>query len=169
MLLFSVLLIGFHYIYLAWSGSGFVPIGETVDRFFNWGSRVLLSQSKFVIDLMGIDYYTEGQTFFITANDGSLTWLEVAPGCTSLKQWMHWLFLMLLFPGPWKHKVWYIPMGLLVIQLVSVFRIVGLAVSLTFRPDQFDFFHDYIFKTVFYATIFLMWVIWVEVLRKPNP
>lgn len=164
--LFAVLLFSFHFIYLAWSSAGFYPIGEAVNQFFNWGSRLLFNQSKFVIDLMGIDYYAEVQTFYITANDGSSTWLEVAPGCTAMKQWMHWVFLMALFPGPWRHKAWYIPLGLLVIQLVSIIRISGLALTLTIRPDQFHFFHDYIFKTLFYASIFLMWVIWVEFFRS---
>lgn len=168
-LIFAVLLMGFHYLYIFWGNSGFWPVGEMVDRFFNWGSRVLFHHSLQVIDALGLTYTTEGQTFFITSKHGTQGWLEVAPGCTSLKQWMHWLFLMVLFPGPLKHKAWYIPAGILVIYLVSIVRISGLAVALTYQPLQFDFYHDYIFKTMFYVSIFTMWVIWVEVFKKKSP
>lgn len=166
---FVVLLFASHYLYIWWNNTGFAPIGEQVRQFFNWGSRVLYNQSAFVINLLGIDYVTEGQTFYITARDGQQTWLEVAPGCTSLKQWSHWIFIMALFPGPWKHKLWYIPTGILVIQLISIVRISGLAVVLRMWPDSFDFAHDYIFKTLFYGVIFLMWVLWVEFFRCKTP
>lgn len=160
--LFLVLLLSFHYLYTGWGRAGFWPIGEQVQGFFNWGSRVLFEQSQWVAGLIGIDFYTRGQTFYITVRDGSLGWLEVAPGCTALKQWLHWVFLMVLYPGPWKHKAWYIPLGLLLIQLISVIRISGLALTLTFQPTMFDFYHDYVFKTMFYGVIFLMWVGWNE-------
>ncbi len=166
LLLFALLFFGFHFIYRAWSSLGFLPVGEAVKDFFEWGSWLLFNQSEFFIRLMGIEYYTGGQTFYITANNGSLTWLEVSPGCTALKQWTTWMFLMLLFPGPWKHKLWFIPLGMLVIQLVSVIRISGLAFTLTIAPTQFNFFHDYIFKTLFYGTIFVMWVVWVETFKS---
>lgn len=161
--LFIILLISFHYLYILWGRYGFWPIASEVQAFFDWGSRLLFNQSKWVIDLLGINYYSEGQTFHVTARDGTVGWLEVAPGCTSLKQWLHWIFLMALFPGPWKYKAWYIPFGVLIIQLVSIIRISGLAVVLTHQPTLFHFYHDYVFKTMFYASIFLMWVVWVEV------
>ena len=72
------------------------------------------------------------------------------------------LFLMLLFPGPWKAKLWFIPLGLVVIHFVNVFRIFGLGLTLIPWPAYFDQFHDYFFKTIFYFIIFLMWVVWVE-------
>jgi exosortase/archaeosortase family protein len=72
--------------------------------------------------------------------------------------------IMIFFPGPWKHKLWYIPTGILVIHLTNLVRIAGLAILRLPFPDPkfFHFFHDYIFKTFFYVVIFLMWYIWYE-------
>ena len=80
--------------------------------------------------------------------------VTVAPECTSLKQWMHWLFLMLIFPGPWKHKAWYIPLGLVIVEFTNVVRIVGIALFLRPYPDSFALAHDVIFKIIIRKTAF---------------
>jgi exosortase/archaeosortase family protein len=164
---FIALIMSFHYIYKFWAGNlDFYPLKAQVDSLFNYASLLLFNQSEWVLsNILNIDYTSDidSQTFFVTSNSGQACFVEVSPGCTSLKQWMHWLFLMIIFPGPWKHKLWYIPAGLVVIQFINVVRIVGLSISLTYYPDKFHFFHDYIFKTFFYFMIFVMWLVWVEV------
>ena len=165
--LFAFLLLSFHYLYKYWSGPlAFYPVATQVDQLFNWASLLLFNQSQWVLDnILHINYYItqENQAIHLQANNGQWVYVMVSPGCTSLKQWMHWLFLMLLFPGPWKHKLWYIPLGLIIIEWVNVIRVVGLTLALKPFPTQFHFFHDYIFKTFFYLMIFIMWVIWAEV------
>lgn len=66
------------------------------------------------------------------------------------------------FPGPWKHKAWYIPVGVLAIHWINVFRVVALAVIVHYRPDLLDFNHDYTFTIIVYAFVFLLWYIWVQ-------
>lgn len=162
-LLFVVLLLSFHYIYLYWSGSmNFAPVRGAVDKLFVFSSDVLFNHSKWTLRNLGIKFITENQTFWVYNGDKISGFVDVEPGCTSLKQWMHWLFLMLLFPGPWRHKVWYIPIGLIVIHFINVFRIVGLTISVKYYPQYFDTFHNYFFKTLFYFMIFMMWLFWVE-------
>lgn len=34
--------------------------------------------------------------------------------CSGLKQFIQFALLMILFPGPWKHKLWFIPTGILI-------------------------------------------------------
>lgn len=165
-LLFLVLIFSFHYLYLAWTASGFFPLGEQVKQFFNYAGSALYRQSATLLDFIGFEYTTEGQTFYFLNRTGSTSWIGVDPECASLKQWLHWIFLMLLFPGPWKHKAWFIPAGLLVLQAVSVLRITGLVFTLSVFPTQFHFLHDYAFKAFFYAALFGMWMIWVEWFRK---
>ena len=164
--LFAVLLLSFHYLYKYWAGPlGFYPFAHQVNQLFNWASLLLLNQSSWVLEhIFQVDFYVTqaDQTIHLSANNGQRIFVMVSPGCTSLKQWMHWLFIMLLFPGPWKHKLWYIPLGLVIIEWVNVVRIVGLSLALKPWPMQFNFLHDYIFKTFFYFMIFLMWLFWVE-------
>jgi len=164
---FAVLLMSFHYIYKYWAGNlEFYPFAKQVDELFIIASDLLFNQSVWVLQhIFQIDFTTEAQTIYVNNHNG---YVEVSPGCTSLKQWMHWLFIMLLFPGPWKHKLWYIPLGLVFIQFINVFRVVGLALMIIPWPQHFHFFHDNIFKPIFYFFIFLMWVGWVEFFVLPN-
>ena len=70
---------------------------------------------------------------------------------------------MLIFPGPWKHKAWYIPAGLVIIEWTNIIRICGiLLMEIQWGPKVFHIAHDYVFKVFFYFVIFLMWVLWVE-------
>ena len=164
--IFTILILSFHYLYKYWSGQlDFYPLKNEVDSLFIYASNLLFNQSQWVLtNIFNISYTTEvdSQTLFFSSSSGQSCYVAVSPGCTSLKQWMHWLFLMLIFPGPWKHKLWYIPLGLVIIEWVNVIRIVGLTLFMIPYPDKFHFFHDYIFKTFVYFMIFLMWVVWVE-------
>lgn len=164
---FAVLLLSFHFIYKFWAGNlNFYPFAQQVDNLFAQASSLLFNQSIWVLQhIFQIEIITEGQTIFVNNHQA---YVDVSPGCTSLKQWMHWLFIMLIFPGPWKHKLWYIPLGLIIIQFINVFRVVGLALMIIPWPQHFHFFHDYIFKTIFYFGIFMMWVVWVEYFTIPN-
>ncbi|HMM12735.1 MAG TPA: hypothetical protein PKE03_11635 [Bacteroidales bacterium] len=169
-LLFAFLLMSFHYFYLWWSARGFYPLARQVDDLFQYASDILFRQSVWILkNIFGTNIITDVQTIWVTTSTGQWGYVDVSPGCTSLKQWLHFIFIMLFFPGSWKHKLWYIPAGILVLHGVNIIRIVGLTLTLIPWSHHFNFFHDYIFKTFFYLLIFVMWVIWVEYFQvKPK-
>lgn len=162
--LFFILIFSFHFLYLFWNeGLNFWPIKGAVNKLFIWASALLFDQSTWTLEhVFGMDFFTYGQTIGFLNHEDTYSYVTVAPECTSLKQWMHWLFLMLIFPGPWKHKAWYIPLGLVIVEFTNVVRVVGIALFLRPFPHDFALAHDVIFKIMFYVVIFLMWMIWVE-------
>ena len=161
--LFILLIFSFHFLYLGWQSISYFPIEGMVNRLFDSASALLFNQSCWVLEhIFNVDIITHNHTIGVMNCNDTYSLINVAPECTSLKQWMHWLFLMILFPGPWKHKLWYIPAGLVVIEWVNVVRVVGITLCMIPFPDRFAFFHDYFFKTLFYFFIFIMWVVWVE-------
>jgi len=163
-LIFFALLFSFHFIYLGWSkGLEYWPFEAQVAWLFGWVANGLLKQSIWILQALSIDVVLIGQTIYANNYEA---FVSVVPECTTLKQWMHWIVIMTFFPGPWKHKLWYIPLGILVIHLTNLFRITGLTLIQFPFPNGFHFFHDYFFKTLFYAVIFLMWVVWNEKIRK---
>ena len=180
--LFIILIISFHYLYLGWQALDYWPVGKLVYNLMLWSVDLVYSQSCWVLDhIFRIDLTTFSGTRLITAIDskGGLARVVIAPECASLKQWMHWLFLMILFPGPWKHKLWYIPAGLVIIEWTNVVRICGILLMQIAWPDihihlfgndinTFHLAHDYIFKLFFYLIIFLMWMLWVEKFYNPS-
>ncbi len=169
--LFILLIISFHFLYLGWQALGYWPVGKLVYSLMVWSVDLVYSQSCWVLDhIFHIDITTVSeQRLIATPNkDGGWAKVIIAPECASLKQWMHWLFLMILFPGPWKHKLWYIPAGLVIIEWTNVIRICGVLMMQIPWPNSFHLAHDYIFKFFFYFVIFLMWVLWVEKFYNPT-
>ena len=167
--LFFVLIFSFHFLYDFWNYTlDYWPLRGAVDKLFAWASSLLFDQSTWVLDnIIGMDFDTNGKTIIFLNNEGFASGVTVAPECTSLKQWMCWLYVMLIFPGPWKHKAWYIPAGLVIIEFINVVRIVGICLFLRPFPHDFALAHDVIFKIVFYVVIFLMWMLWVERFLHP--
>ena len=113
-------------------------------------------------------------TYNFTFND-ELREIYIGPGyvgvnygCSGFKQFLQWIVLMSFFPGPWKQKAWFIPVGLVIIHFVNVFRISSLSVILLYYPEHWDFTHDWILRPFFYVVMFGMWVIWVERFYQPK-
>ena len=167
--LFIVLILSFHFLYLGWQALDYWPIKGTIDKLMLWAVDMAYSQSCWLLDnVFHLDLTTMSDIRLIATpnHDGGWARVIIAPECASLKQWFHWLFLMLLFPGPWKHKLWYIPAGLVIVEWTNVVRICGVLMMQIPWPNSFRLAHDYIFKVFFYLIIFLMWVIWVECFKN---
>ena len=168
---FILLIISFHFLYLGWQALDYWPVGKWVAQLMVWSVNMVYNQSCWVLDrVFHIDLITvTSQRVLATPNsEGGWARVVIAPECASLKQWMHWIFLMLLFPGPWKYKLWYIPIGLVIIEWTNVIRICGILMMQIPWPNSFHIAHDYIFKVFFYLVIFLMWMLWVEKFYNPS-
>jgi len=94
-------------------------------------------------------------------------------GCTALKQSFIWLCLMLTVRSAsretraktWLHKLWYIPLGWLCCYVFNILRIAAIALLIEHHPTWFHTLHDYLFKYLFYAMLFGLWVLFVEKIR----
>ncbi len=93
-------------------------------------------------------------------------------GCSGLKQSFIWLCLIMTvrsMPGyekqTWWHKAWFIPFGWLCCYLFNILRIVLISLFIEFHPNLFPLLHDYVFKYLFYAMLFGLWVWFVEKIR----
>lgn len=160
-LIFSVITIGFHYLFRAFSASimSTWPIpaisGFTVDLLFK-------NSLWFNVNVLGMDITTVDTTLFFR----DCGYIHINHSCSAVKQFLQWLALMTLYPGPWKHKLWFIPVGIVVLHFTNIFRIVGLSVVLLQWPAYWDWSHDWVFRPFFYVVIFSMWVFWAERFSK---
>ena len=109
-------------------------------------------------------YQTDAYT--LRFDSGSST--RIVWACTPLKQAFIWLCIMLATIGDWRSKVWFIPFGWVCIYGFNVLRIASITLFIEFHPDWFDLLHTYIFKYLFYGMMFLLWVWYVERIRKPQ-
>ena len=88
--------------------------------------------------------------------------------CTAVKQSFIWLVIMLFVRGSWKRKLWFIPLGWLVAYVFNILRITAIGLLCEHHPDLFGLYHLFIFKYLFYAILFALWVWWIEHLSSPK-
>jgi exosortase/archaeosortase family protein len=131
-----------------------------------------------IMDVMAVEVYRESvwlisgiydivsvdETMYIYFPNQCIMYINES--CSGLKQMLQFTLLMAFFPGPWKQKLWFIPLGVIIMHLTNVFRVFGLAIVMNNWPWHWDFSHDYIFRPIFYVVIFILWMVWVEKIKK---
>ena len=165
--IFAILILSFHFFFRYWANSlHYWPIITVVGDINNFLMKLLYDNSLWVLQNL--------TTCEITYDDATRTiWLGpgavyVSAGCSGFKQFLQWIVLMVFFPGPWKQKLWFIPLGLVMVHLVNIFRIDVLVIILDYYPQHWHFTHDWILRPFFYVVMFGMWVIWVERFYQPK-
>jgi exosortase/archaeosortase family protein len=157
-LLFVTITCAFHILW--WDFANFIKSFTAVNTTADWLARqVYISSLLINRNVLGMYITTEDPNTMWFSNGGFVTVVE---SCSGLKQFYQILVLFVLFPGPWKHKLWFIPMSILIMHLVNILRIVILSVMTVWKPEYWAFTHEWILRPFFYVVIFALWVWWVE-------
>lgn len=163
--IFILITLVIHFSYRYWATQAYFPITDLMNSMHDYlANRVFVESSWFIQNVLGMEITTIDRTMYW----GNTGYIAITYGCSGLKQILQFALLMMLFPGPWKHKLWYIPMGMFIVHLTNLFRIIGLAEVLVIIPDYWKFSHDYLFRPFFYVVIFSLWVIWVEKFKNKS-
>jgi len=167
--IFGILIIGFHFFFRFWAYQlHYWPVHDFINTVYEPLTQLLYDNSVWALKHLtryDFTFLPDKREIWYVPGRG---YVGVHYGCSGLKQFLQWIFLMLLFPGPWKHKAWFIPLGLIITHLVNVFRISGLSVVLIYMPRDWQFIHDNIYRPFFYVVMFLLWVWWVEKFRSKS-
>jgi exosortase/archaeosortase family protein len=162
--IFMIITLSFHFFFRA--------IAQDLYKLTVWQhatffiQNLLFDNSVWIIrNVLHLDIVADNLKMTFVYNNGFIT---INESCSGLKIFFQFIVLMVLFPGPWKHKLWYIPAGLVILHLTNIIRIVGLAQITVSIPQYWHFSHDFIFRPLFYVVIFTMWVIWVENFYKKD-
>jgi exosortase/archaeosortase family protein len=165
--IFMMILIIFHYLWRTFIGDALTL--DFIRYSAQWLARQVYLQSAWFLNVTGVNVTAFDEltisgnlrhnVFFYAENNG---FVYVNLSCSGLKQFYQWFFLMILYPGPWKHKAWFIPFGILIIHLVNVFRILSMVFVTMLIPQHWDFAHDWILRPFFYVVMFFLWVWWNE-------
>jgi exosortase family protein XrtF len=82
--------------------------------------------------------------------------------CNGLELFALFTGFVIAFPGNWKHKLWFIPSGVLFIHVLNVLRVASLTLIQLNYPKYLQFNHKYTFTVIVYAVTFSLWMIWVN-------
>ena len=105
-------------------------------------------------------------TIRIAGIDGT-SGVWIGDPCNGFSLFALFLIFMITYPGPWKQKLWFIPLGLIGIHLINAIRIAALAIIVDVNIDWLYFNHNYTFNIVVYSFVFLLWYIWAKKYAGP--
>ncbi len=163
--LFGLITVIIHFSWRFWAYDlHYWPINTFMASAYDFMSWLVFAQSHwFDVHILGLEITTIDQTMYFS-NKG---YIAINAGCSGLKQFSQFALLMIFFRGPWLKKLWFIPLGVFIVHLTNLFRIIGLSIVLLWKPDYWQFSHDYLFRPFFYVVIFFMWIWWVEKIAPP--
>lgn len=157
-LISAILLFSFIYLFYTVIRQNTVINDWYVDT-LNSFATILLIASKYFTELFGFEVVTYGKSIRIIDGFKAAS-IYLDRGCMGRNVMLGFAALIAVFPGKFIHKLWYIPMGLLIIIFINILRISGLAITAYCCPQYSDINHHFIFKIVAWAVIFVLWVIW---------
>lgn len=121
-------------------------------------TRDLLYASKYFLSLLGFESVVFGKTVRISGTAG----VFLDRGCLGRNLIGLFVGFIVAYPGIIRKKLWYVPLGIVLITIINIFRISGLAYITLCCPEHVDINHHIIFKYTVYALIFVMWYVWIS-------
>jgi len=132
----------------------------------SWIIKSTLQVSLFFLHLMG--YHTFSPYFKEIGIDGT-SGLYMGDNCDSIDLFALFAGFIIAFPGAWKKKLWYIPVGIILIFLCNVLRVVVLSIiQKKFSTGALEFNHTYTFTILVYLFIFGLWLFWIKKMVLPQ-
>lgn len=134
--------------------------------------KVLVDVSHFVIhDVLGFpcqkvilwrDYKGIPEEFRILWLPGTRG-IHVAESCLGIAPMIVLAGAVLAYPGPWKHKLWFIPLGMVAAEAGNIFRIVSLVLiqKHVSRELLFKLSHSYVYLLICYSIVFFFIRWWI--------
>lgn len=159
-LLFVVITLIIHYTYRFWANQlHYWPIASWMQEMHRVMAMLVYEQSVWVNQhILHIPMTFTNQTMWFSNGSG----ISINASCSGDKQILQFALLMLLYPGPWRKKLWFIPLGMLLVHLTNILRIVLLSVVAINDPSLIKISHDTLLRAMFYVVIFALWAYWEE-------
>lgn len=127
----------------------------------------LVNVSSKILELLGFNLIPEPtndniRTIGIDGSHG--VW--IGDPCNGLTLFALFIGFIVSFSGPIKHKLWFIPIGILFIHILNILRVVALSIISFKKPSLLEFNHTYTFTIIVYSAVFILWMVWVNKFAK---
>lgn len=128
-----------------------------------WIIESLVRLTEGMLHLFGFEttVYPE-QEFLHRVGIAGFQGVFIGEPCNGFALFILFLAFIVAFPGPVKHKLWFIPAGIIAIHLINALRVTALVLIMRKYPDWLSFNHDYTFTIVVYSFVFFLWWIWIN-------
>ena len=77
-------------------------------------------------------------------------------------------FTALIFSttGAFHKKIWFVPIGLIIISLGNLLRICALTIMVESNPRLWEVNHKFVFTIIIYSCVFILWSFWIKISNK---
>lgn len=132
-----------------------------------WLTNKVVDGTKIGLQILG---FTSSQNMIDPSDPNSSRYIYienqpvvlVADECNGFELMALYIGFILAFPGPWKWKAIFIPLGSAIIFMINVIREIILALNFKYFQESFDFNHKYTYVFVVYFVIFIIWRFWMN-------
>ena len=161
---FIILTLAIHYSYRFWAQDlEYFPIASQMAAFQDFMVQLVYEQSTWIDQhVLGIDLIKDG--LVMQFSNGSA--ISINRSCSGDKQLLQLALLLLIFPGKWQYKLWFIPLGMILVHATNILRIVLLSLVANWKPEWVEVAHDTVLRGMFYVVIFFVWVWFVRLSRR---
>ncbi len=130
---------------------------------------IIVQQTNYLLNLLGYKTFMvlQDRDFQVVGIDAS-NGVWIGSECNALKLFALFAVFVIAYPGPVKHKLWFVPAGIIAIHFLNVLRVALLAIISKANAGWLDFNHSYTFTFLVYGFIFGLWMIWVNFFASPS-
>ena len=149
--------------YMIWLLLYYFVIKEYTNWDF-WINYNIVDMSKMIFSWFDVQTHIEFDNgmVILLLDAGNYRGIWVGDECNGFKLFSIFIIFILAFPGPIKKKLWFIPLGLLMIHLANIIRVIALILINNYYPQYLDFNHLYTFTIFVYSIIFFLWYWWAK-------
>lgn len=142
----------------------YIKIYTNIDQLF---IRKIINVCTFILETMGYKTFAskEINDFQVFGVDGS-NGVWIGGGCNGITLMFLFAIFVIAYPGNFKNKLWYLPLGIILVNIINIIRIVGLSLMSLYAPNYLDFNHTYTFTFIVYSIVFALWMFWVNKFSK---
>lgn len=131
--------------------------------------RKIINVSSWGLEMLGYKTFASKDIndLQVMGIDGS-NGVWIGGPCNGITLMFLFAIFVISYPGSVKHKLWYVPLGILAVHTLNIIRIVSLAIIAFHDPYSLDFNHTYTFTFIAYSFVFMLWMIWVNKYAEPT-
>ncbi|MBA4240153.1 MAG: hypothetical protein C0448_05475 [Sphingobacteriaceae bacterium] len=125
--------------------------------------RQIINLCQWILEQMGYKTFAsrdvnDMQVFGIDGSNG--VW--IGGPCNGITLMFLFAIFVIAYPGSIKNKLWYVPLGILIVHTINIIRIIALALISYYNYEYLDFNHTYTFTFLAYSAVFGLWMLWVN-------
>ncbi len=131
---------------------------------YDFIAKRLAEATSVILTLLGYSHKQYGR---VVIPDGARG-IIIANLCVGVAAFYIYTGLIIAFGTNWRDKLWFIPLGLLLIFIINIFRVLALVLVQLHYEQFFKLAHTYVYVVITYGLIFALVVFWMEKLAFKN-